>query len=302
MEFHRLDIDDGHWLRWCAAGIDADSTAVVVLLQGRGEFLEKYREVIDRLAARGLGVIAFDWRGQGLSSRPLADRHKGHVEDFETYIADLQRVLESVVRPRWTGRLILMAHSTGANVGMRFLIRRPDVFASAIFVSPLWGLPLGRAKLWALTAAAAIACKLGLGTAFLPGRKARDPTAETFENNRLTGDQARFERSRRARIDAPNLHLGGPTYAWLRAGLASIRALDGEAAACPPDLPVTVLSAAEDRVVDQRSHRRIADRLPAGRLAVFAHARHELLMESDAILDAVFAEIDVHLRAERAFG
>ena len=44
----------------------------VVLLTGRGEFIEKYAtEVVGELLERGFAVVALDWRGQGLSDRPL---------------------------------------------------------------------------------------------------------------------------------------------------------------------------------------------------------------------------------------
>ena len=66
----------------------------VVLLTGRGEFIEKYAtEVVGELLGRGYCVYAMDWRGQGLSDRALADRNKGHVDNFSTYMADLQLFL-----------------------------------------------------------------------------------------------------------------------------------------------------------------------------------------------------------------
>ena len=51
--------------------------ASVVLFGGRGEFIEKYAtEVVGELLARGFAVLSMDWRGQGLSSRMLADPAK----------------------------------------------------------------------------------------------------------------------------------------------------------------------------------------------------------------------------------
>src|SRR5579862_3798231 len=59
----------------------------VVLSPGRTEPIEKYFETIGELQARGWTVLAHDWRGQGLSQRPLTDRLKGHARGFALYLA-----------------------------------------------------------------------------------------------------------------------------------------------------------------------------------------------------------------------
>src|SRR4026207_1372149 len=61
----------------------------VCLFQGRGEYIEKYFEVIADLRRRGFSVATMDWRGQGGSSRPLANPLKGHVSSFSEYDRDL---------------------------------------------------------------------------------------------------------------------------------------------------------------------------------------------------------------------
>ena len=85
---------DGARLRyawWNALGIPRGT---VVILTGRGEFIEKYAtEVVGDLLERGFAVAAIDWRGQGLSDRPLQDRGKGHIDTFATYMADLRLFL-----------------------------------------------------------------------------------------------------------------------------------------------------------------------------------------------------------------
>ena len=49
---------------------------------GRGEFIEKYFEVIADLRRRGFAVATMDWRGQGGSQRMLPNPRKGHVRYF----------------------------------------------------------------------------------------------------------------------------------------------------------------------------------------------------------------------------
>ena len=54
----------------------------IVLLGGRGEFIEKYFEVIGELLTRGFAVAAMDWRGQGGSDRPLRNGREGTCRRF----------------------------------------------------------------------------------------------------------------------------------------------------------------------------------------------------------------------------
>ncbi|MEJ1938649.1 alpha/beta hydrolase, partial [Nostoc sp. NIES-2111] len=88
-----VETADGVMLR--AAGFPARGRArgTVLLLQGRGDQIEKYFEVVDDLRARGFGVLAFDWRGQGGSQRLLPDPRKSHVDDFAAYRRDRSAML-----------------------------------------------------------------------------------------------------------------------------------------------------------------------------------------------------------------
>ena len=84
----------------------------VVLSPGRTEPIEKYFEVVDDLRARGFAVLAHDWRGQGLSDRPLPDRLKGHARGWADYLGDHGRLLDAYAEraPRpW----IAVGHSLG---------------------------------------------------------------------------------------------------------------------------------------------------------------------------------------------
>ena len=65
-------------VRWTPADAERGTVAI---LQGRGEFVEKYFEVATDLLARGFAVAALDWRGQGGSDRPLRNSRRGHVDD-----------------------------------------------------------------------------------------------------------------------------------------------------------------------------------------------------------------------------
>ena len=87
-------------LRYACWNAPGTARGTVVLLTGRGEFIEKYAtEVTGELLQRGFSVAALDWRGQGLSDRPLSEHDAGHIDNFSTYIADLKLFLDTIVAP-----------------------------------------------------------------------------------------------------------------------------------------------------------------------------------------------------------
>src|SRR5205823_6262292 len=53
----------------------------VCMFHGRGEFIEKYFEVVADLRRRGFAVATMDWRGQGGSARELRNPSKGYVRN-----------------------------------------------------------------------------------------------------------------------------------------------------------------------------------------------------------------------------
>src|SRR5215831_11847947 len=91
----------GGRLRYACCNASGTPRGTILLLTGRGEFIEKYAtEIAGELLGRGFAVLALDWRGQGLSDRLLADRDKGHIDNFTTYMADLRLFIDQVVMPQ----------------------------------------------------------------------------------------------------------------------------------------------------------------------------------------------------------
>src|ERR1700687_2643155 len=79
----------GARLRYACWNVPGTARGTVVVLTGRGEFIDKYAtEVVGELLGRGYAVIAMDWRGRGLSDRPLADRGHGHIHHFASYLTE----------------------------------------------------------------------------------------------------------------------------------------------------------------------------------------------------------------------
>ncbi len=270
----------------------APGAPTILILPGRAEFVEKYAELAGDLTRRGLHVLCLDWRGQGGSSRPLADAGIGHVDRFDQFLDDLAACLPRLM-DGVTGPIVALGHSMGGHILLRFLAERPHPFAAAILSAPMLGvqtfpLPEAGARWLARRAVA-----WGRGHRYALGQEpwAADP-APDFASNKLTSDPVRFARGHALCVADPSIALGGASWGWLDAALTSIHHLFTHDRLETVRLPILLLSARADGIVRHDRHDLAARLLPDCTLVPFPGARHELLMEADSIRDRVLAAID----------
>ncbi|NWG45767.1 MAG: alpha/beta hydrolase [Alphaproteobacteria bacterium] len=258
-------------------------SGTIVLLHGRTEFIEKYFETIGELLARGLDVVTFDWRGQGRSDRLLSNPVKGHVADFADYVADLHLVLETTLPTLQPGPLYLIAHSMGGAVALRYLHDHPArAFSACVLTAPMTGIAVSMPQKRAL-ALTRLAARLGLGGLYAPGRSHVHPLTEPFEANIVTHDRSRFDRNKALLQAEPELILDGPTYGWAKAALETTALFRNPTWLGAIRVPVLLLSAGQEALVDNESHARVAALLPESEHVTIEGARHELLQETRAL-------------------
>ena len=273
----------------------------VVLLGGRKEFLEKYTETAADLNQRGFAVFGFDWRGQGLSSRMLPDRLRGFVRNYDDYVQDMEEFFQRVVRPEAVRPIYLLAHSMGGHVALRYLHRQPAGIDKAVLVAPMLDINTKPFPRWLVKGLVWLGRHIGSEEALVPGSDKRTNFDRPFEGNALTADPRRFAVEKSAVAQNPDLALGGVTFAWLTAALASIAHIRRPGFLEAVRTPVLMVAAGNDRVVSVRAQKSACRRLPNGRLLIISGARHEILMETDAIrtrfweaFDAFIAKQTVH--------
>ena len=264
----------------------------VILLSGRSEFLEKYAEIISELNQRGFDVFSFDWRGQGLSTRLLPDRHKGFVKTYQNYIDDLDLFIEKVVQSDVAFPLIILAHSMGGHIALRFLHDNPGVIDRAVLVSPMIDIMISPHLKWLAKPITWLAVHIGLGNAYVIGAGDYNILDEKFEDNKLTTDRTRFMDEKNAIKKNPDLALGGVTYRWVAASFKSIDILSKKGYAEKIRTPVFIIGAGSDRIVSVESQKKISRAMPDCKFLKIAGARHEILKETDHIRSIFWEEFD----------
>ena len=138
---------DGLNLRFAMSRI-AKARGTVVVLQGRGDFLERYFETFRDLNALGFSAASFDFRGQGGSPRLQKDAFRSNVPDFKLYDDDLASFLSA---GPFDGRLCWLARFAKAQL----------VFARCSHLAH------ARCEYWAMAQALGAVCGDFIGTVWL---------------------------------------------------------------------------------------------------------------------------------------
>lgn len=271
--------------------------AVVIGLQGLSEFTEKYFEVAHELLGHNLSFWMLDWQGQGKSHRHLRNTHKRHSEGFEQDVLDLhyfimEYVKHSAVHPD-VGRipLVMLGHSMGANIGLRYLHDYPDMFACAAFTAPLFGvkalsvLPMGwQEDLTSLCAELFDQTYLEVG-----GGNWNAVQRDNPKKNIYSSDPARSAVHNVWCLHDPALQVGNVTYVWLKHAVQSCAVIRRKDYLKNIKAPCLFALSGHEKLTDNKAATKAIKALPNAETIMLDTARHEILMESDAVRSAFFA-------------
>jgi alpha-beta hydrolase superfamily lysophospholipase len=229
---------------------------VAIFLPGWSDHAGRWSYVGEQLSRAGIATYLLDLRGQGRSGG-----RRGHLSRFSQLLGDL-KVLRRLARQRHPVPQVLIGHSFGALVALRYLETQPgDAIAAAVlsspwlglaFQPPAWKLLLGRvlADLWP-----SIALPAGIDADHL----SRDPAVGPA----YTAD--------------PLVHDVMTAGAWREIQWAQ-RAVPADAGRI--DTPLLFQLAGEDRLVDAQLARAFADSLKAEtEVRWYPEMYHEVLLD-----------------------
>lgn len=266
----------------------------IFVLQGRAEYIEKFAEVYARLLAHGFAIATLDWRGQGGSERQLHNPRKGHVEDFDDYLLDLDALIAEARTRAMPEPYGLLAHSTGGAVALLALARGMSLFRRVILSSPLIGIA-GLPSRVGTRLLARLLSSVGLSSCFIPTGGPRSIFEKPFEGNPLTSDPLRYALGRKWIEAEPKLAIGDPTIGWADAAFEALATFDEEDFGQTNRTPVLMVLAGDDAVVDPNAAAALAHRMRGASAITLRGARHEILMERDPIQTQFWAAFDAFM-------
>ncbi|MEY4510236.1 MAG: hypothetical protein RLZZ450_2358 [Pseudomonadota bacterium] len=266
-----LPVADGRALRtyvWTDAHAETNARPVVVLAHGYGEYCGRYDELARYLLARGWAVCGFDMHGHGESPG-----QRGGIESYDQYVDDLSAFLKST-RERYPGRAqLLLGHSHGGLIALRFLQQNGHWPDGLILSSPMVALRRAHRPLppWAACVLAKLAGELSLPNG--------------LSANELTHDH------RLARAWSVDVHNHGRTTPrWYAGALDAME--QARLALEQVTLPVLILQGDHDPVVDPDAVAQMTRDLGSRDRELFVchGALHEPLNELDR--EQVYARIE----------
>ena len=283
---------DGARIRYSHLPVAAGEVkATVVLMHGYSEFGEKYFELMRDLGSRGNEVWQMDWRGYGGSDRYLADREKAHSLGPDHDTRDLDQFVRTIVKAAPGRPLVLIAHSMGGHLAVRYLHDYPGRFTAAVLSAPFLSLAPGAGGMpeWLVRTVIWGADTFGFRESWAKGSGPWvDQPVENLSHDPVRGDvQRQWNRAN------PVLRIGGVTNGWVREYMRSFDLMARPGYHAAIKLPVLMGSASDDILTQPAVQARACSEMANCRLMRFDHAWHELFMESDAHrapwLNAIFA-------------
>ena len=289
MTFAEWRADDGWPLRSYAWPQPGKARGSMLFLTGRGDFIEKYLEVLIHWHGLGWAIAGFDWRGQGGSGRMLADPLICHQTDFDLLVGDLSGFVD-----RWIaatpGPHVIVAHSMGAHLTLRMLAQRPDGVDAAVLSSAMIGIRIKGVPRWLVGVLVRGAVAIGLSDRRISRRDIGDVGGRMTSCPDRRADKKWWKETR------PEIASGVPSWSWVRAAFASIARLT-DAALGRIRTPILLVTAREDPIVDVAAIEHAARMLPQAELTVIDGGGHEIMREADARRLPLIARIDAFLDA-----
>ena len=287
---------DGHTVRridWPAPAGHARGS--ILFLPGRGDFYEKYLEVLDHWYQRGWQVSASDWRGQGGSGRLGKDPYTGHIDDFATWVDDLA-VLWRQWQAATPGPHVLSGHSMGGHLALRAAAEgrvNPD---GLLLAAPMLGFVASRLPVGVMHWLTRL--MKALGDPRRPAWKWSEKPGEPPHSREhlLTHDHARYADELWWRGERSELVIGPGSWNWVERAYASMRGLFAPGLLEAVKVPVLILASDADKLVGFAAIARAALRLGNCQLVQFGpEAAHEILREADPVRGRAFAASDAFL-------
>ena len=284
-----VPMDDGIRIRVCHwMNASTKSKGTILLQQGHNEFIEKYFETIQEFIDRNYSVIAFDWRGQGMSDHQINDINKSYIQNYERHDQDIEYILDEVIEDNFQKPLIGIGHSMGGCLMLSAFHNHPKKFSKGILSAPMLGFKNEKF----LRTASSIMNFFKKDTDYLLGSKPNMGKETPFNENDLTTDQIRYNRTINLVRKHPNIRLWGITNAFAKAVNNRFKVIRNKGWVEKIKIKILIINSLEDRVVDSNKTLKTVSRLNNYEIINFKNCEHEIFMEKDIYRSKLWRKLD----------
>ena len=287
-----VPMDDGIRLRVCHWENDSKNKRGTILLQqGHNEFIEKYYETIQEFLDRKYSVIAFDWRGQGMSEHEHKDIHKAFIKNYKRHDDDLKYILEEIIENNFPKPLIGIGHSMGGCLMLSAFHNHPNKFSKGILSAPMLGFKNEKF----LKTASSLMNLFRKDSDYILGSKPNMGLETPFNENDLTSDSFRYNRIIKLVRKHPNIRLWGVTNAFAKAVNKRFKVIRKKGWAEKIDLEMLIINNINDKIVDSKKINLMKKRIQNSHILNFNETEHEIFMEKDIYRERLWKKIDEFL-------
>ncbi len=122
----------------CVPDSSRTPKVLLIIVHGLGEHSHRYRNVMDAMVGRQMGVALFDLRGHGRS-----EGRRGHIRSFRDYLQDVRQFIQlcKALHPE-PCRFFLVGHSLGGLIVLAYCLERIEFLSGVIASGPAIGVKL----------------------------------------------------------------------------------------------------------------------------------------------------------------
>jgi alpha-beta hydrolase superfamily lysophospholipase len=111
-----------------------NAPATLLILHGLGAHSGWFVDMANAIAARGVNVYAMDHQGFGRS-----EGTRGHVVRWQTYLDDIDHMVDQIAQDRPGGKIFPLGHSMGGVFAIHYAAAHQDKLAGMILLNPWIG-------------------------------------------------------------------------------------------------------------------------------------------------------------------
>lgn len=276
-----------HKIHYAYALPQEKTKGVIVTLPGLSEFGEKYIETANFFLKHGYAFYVIDWAYQGRSTRFKNNTHKRHSDGYEQDISDLHYLISNEIKTELP--LLMLAHSMGGNIGLRYLLKHPSIFKAASFSAPM----LGIHDLKNLYCPVSILLKIlaPINTFYVPnGKNWYYDSRKNDGTDIFSSDPIRDKIHNTWSQSNTALQVGNPTLKWLSESLKSIKILKNSDNLSQIKIPTLLACGDKETLIDREAIKRATRYIPQAQHLDLKNGKHEILMETDDVRNLFLEE------------